>query len=406
MNKSIVAGQKTDNEILLINSENCKDNLRQLKQYTYPKLHTGKDWYVMFMAFDPITRSLKRKRIRINNIGSAKQKREYANDLILRLSDKLRSGWNPFVDEENSKQYALFEVAVDQYITHIVRMCDAGNLRSNTMANYKVFLKLLRNYNDNTTNKITYIYQFNTGFVGDFLDWCFLVKRVAASSRNCYLDQLKSFSGYLIEKQYIKINPCNAIKKLKITEKNRTVIQKKDIMVLKEYLEKNNAHFLLACYLLFYCFIRPKEMTFIKISWIDKEKSILTIYANASKNRKTSTVTIPQVVIDLMIKLDIFRADKDYFLLSDAGLRPGRKQFDRRKFNYLWKKTAKYLKFPETYKFYSLKDTGITEMIKENIDPVTVRDQARHHSIDMTNKYIEASGKEANSVVKNRKGSF
>lgn len=38
----------------------------------------------------------------------------------------------------------------------------------------------------------------------------------------------------------------------------------------------------------------------------------------------------------------------------------------------------KDLDLPSEYKFYSLKDTGITDLIKDRTDLLSIRDQARH----------------------------
>jgi integrase len=47
----------------------------------------------------------------------------------------------------------------------------------------------------------------------------------------------------------------------------------------------------------------------------------------------------------------------------------------------------KPLGLPAKYKFYSLKDTGVTMMLRANTDVLSVRDQARHSSILITDTY-------------------
>lgn len=69
------------------------------------------------------------------------------------------------------------------------------------------------------------------------------------------------------------------------TEKNRTVIPKDVMLEIKEYCEKNNRHFLLACYIEYYCFIRPKEMSYIRIRDISVMHGTIAISAEVSKNR-------------------------------------------------------------------------------------------------------------------------
>ena len=44
------------------------DPLKEIISYSYPKLHTGKEWYIGFNAFDPASGTMKRKKIKINHI--------------------------------------------------------------------------------------------------------------------------------------------------------------------------------------------------------------------------------------------------------------------------------------------------------------------------------------------------
>ena len=50
-------------------------------------------------------------------------------------------------------------------------------------------------------------------------------------------------------------------------------------------------------------------------------------------------------------------------------------------------------------KFYSLKDTGITNMLKSNMDVLSVRDQARHSSISITDMYTPANVNKVNKAI-------
>ena len=41
--------------------------INELRAFTYPLLHTGKEWYVGFNAFDPVQGKMRRKKIKINS---------------------------------------------------------------------------------------------------------------------------------------------------------------------------------------------------------------------------------------------------------------------------------------------------------------------------------------------------
>ena len=70
----------------------------ELQSYTYPKLHTGKSWYIDFLAYDPAEGRLKRKKYTLDNIPTKTQRRVRAAELISSILKLLRTGWSPWVD--------------------------------------------------------------------------------------------------------------------------------------------------------------------------------------------------------------------------------------------------------------------------------------------------------------------
>ena len=77
-------------------------DLQEIISYTSPQLYTGKEWFVGFMAFDPAQGKLHRKKIKLNRIPGITARRRYANDLIIRLNEELKMGWNPWIEAENA----------------------------------------------------------------------------------------------------------------------------------------------------------------------------------------------------------------------------------------------------------------------------------------------------------------
>ena len=54
--------------------------------------------------------------------------------------------------------------------------------------------------------------------------------------------------------------------------KNRDTIAAPDLLRLRDYLEEHNRHYLLATYILYYTFLRPHEMSLLKIGDINVKK--------------------------------------------------------------------------------------------------------------------------------------
>lgn len=383
-------------------------DLEEIISYTPPQLYVGKEWYIGFMAFDPALNGLHRKRIKLNHISGIMARRKYASDLIKRLNEKLQIGWNPWIEAENRNSCVTLKEVSERFRTHAAKMLKDGLYRDCTFTTYMSYLRVVEDWNQNENpNPITYIYQFDKVFCDRFLEDMHVGRDNTATTRDNYLSFLQTFSKWCIQKSYFKTNPTEGISSLGVRSKQklRTVIAEHDMQRLLEYLQENNRHFLLACYILHYCFIRPKELSMLQLNNFSLKRQTVFVPDTVSKNRKDGTITLPSKVIKLMLDLNVFDSPGEYFLFS-VGFMPGAIRRDEKQFRDYWgRNVRKALKFPSKYKFYSLKDTGITNMLRK-YDSLTVRDQARHSSILMTDLYTPHDVQEANDLIKNYEGFF
>lgn len=380
----------------------------EIMSFTYPRLVTGKDWYILFYAFDPARNEMRRKRIKLNHIDKPSERKQYAAGRIKQIFKELDQGWNPWIESQNEKAYHKFYDVCEKYRAYIDKLQSDGILRPDTHRDYTSQLRNIENWNkERKKDSIMYIYQFDKAFISDLLEEMYITRGNSAVTRNNYLTFVRIFCSFLLEKQYLQTNPSEGIaflRKSKI-KKIRTVIEEKDVVRLCNYLEVNNKHFLLASYILHYCFVRPKEMSYIQLKHIDLSKQTLYIPGDISKNGNNGTVTLPTKITHLMLDLEIFNNPSNYYLFGDK-FKPNREHKYSKQFTDYWALTIrKELNFPKEYQFYSLKDTGITEMLR-NYDTLTVRDQARHSSIEMTNKYTPQGMDRANPLIMEHEGKF
>ena len=146
-------------------------------------------------------------------------------------------------------------------------------------------------------------------------------------------------------------------------------------------------------------------MSYLKLSNINIKKGTIFIPGTVSKNKKDAVVTIPDHVMKLMLDLEIFSSPSDSYIFS-YDCRPGTAYRLPKYFCDVWKKVAGALAFPPEWKFYSLKDTGITDQIKSGRDLIEVRDQARHYSLEQTDIYTPMASKEGNQSLRKYEGYF
>lgn len=379
-----------------------------VRQYTPPRLYQGKDWYVGFMAYDPVRGCMRRKRYKLNFIEKVGERRRYADGLIKRLNSKLEQGWNPWVESETGLEYHRIDDVIAHYRRSIEKLWQDDYYREDTYISYSSYIRNFERWYKSLQVPLVYIYQYNSTIVQQFLDHIYIDRDNSPQTRDNYLLFLKTLDTWLVQKKYMKNKPTDGIPtfgRRRNQKKNRTVISDKDMVRLRDYLMGKNRHYLLASYVLFYCFVRPKEMANIKIEHISLKRQTLYIPADSSKNRKDGTVTLPKKVIEMMLELNIFDNPSSYYLFSD-GFMPGSVYRDSKQFRDFWStRVRKDLKFNKEYKFYSLKDTGITSMLKK-YKSITVRDQARHSSVLMTDLYTPHDLQEADELIKNHEADF
>ena len=145
-------------------------------------------------------------------------------------------------------------------------------------------------------------------------------------------------------------------------------------------------------------------MSYIKVGDFNIAKKTLYLHGSIAKNHNDALLTLPDHVIKLMIDLRIFDSPGQYFLFSN-DFRPGKERKSEKTFRDYWSRYIRTsLNLTDRYKFYSLKDTGITNMLRANTDILTVRDQARHSSILITDIYTPKDIQQANQLLLNYKG--
>ncbi len=379
--------------------------MNQIIAWKTPVFHQKSECYVSFQAYDPLSGRLKTKKIMLGHIKGKTNQRKYAEDLIKRLTEQLSSGWNPWIEAVQPLEYALWDDVISKYKDYLVKLCNEHSLREESYVDYSSRVHILEQWKAEKRIPLTYVYQWDRQTITKFLDYVFIERNNTITTRNNYLTWLKSFTSYLVERGYLSSNPTEGLGRIKNRhKKDRDVIPDDVMKQIRAYLYEKNKHYLLACEILHYLFVRPRELSFLKIGDFHLQTQTLTLHGAHTKNGNDATITLPSHVIRLMIDLNVFSYPSHYYLFSDR-FSPGEARKSEKIFRDYWcRNLRKALGFSERYKFYSLKDTGITNMLKANADVLSVRDQARHSSILITDIYTPKDIKEANKYIMNYKG--
>jgi len=379
--------------------------IEQTKGWSVPRVCFGKSNYVSFSAFDPATGRMKRKKIMLDHLGSKAEMRRQGARIVKALTERLMDGWNPWIEAAHPLGYTRIEDVLDKYHDYLMKQLENNDMREQSVTSYLSYLNIYREW---LKGRIVYVYQIDRRSVSAFLDYVYVERNNKLQTRNNYLMWLKVFCRYLTERGYLSADPTAGIKAMeKRGRKDRDVMPEKTLAEIRVWLEAHNRHYLLACYLLHYCFIRPHEMSLLRVRDFSLKGQTVFIHGVNAKNHKDAPVTLPAHVIKLMLDLRVFDSPGGYYLFSTADFRPGREHRSEKAFRDYWCRTLRpALGLPSRYKFYSLKDTGITQMIREGKNILSVRNQARHSSISITNIYTPVDAKEADPDLINYEGVF
>lgn len=370
--------------------------------YSLPKYHTGKNCYVDFVCFDPVEQKMRRKKYFLDRIKGKTARQRYAADLIARLTEQLRNGWNVWCQAETSREMTSLADALALYEVYLGRAEKTGSMKPKTVYGYISYLNIFREWLENLACKVAYCYQLSTPLLSDFLDYVLIDREASARTRNNYRIWLSTLMVWMVEKGYASANHTEKIKVMREDETQREELSATQLKQLKTHLMEEDKHFLLACMWEYYTFIRPKELSFVRLADISIKEQKVFVPASVSKNRKDGMVALNADIIRLMVDLDVFRHPSTHFLFG-VGFKPSAKRADSRIFRDRWVKLRKKLRWKETCQFYSLKNSGIRDLANaEGI--VVARDQARHADITTTNKYLKGKDLTVHEEVKTFKG--
>ena len=153
---------------------------------------------------------------------------------------------------------------------------------------------------------------------------------------------------------------------------------------------------------MYYTAIRPSELVHLRIRDIDVKSQTIYVYGAHSKNRRGEPVILNDRILRLMIELETFSHHGGCFIFG-PGFMPGEQQGYAAMFRNEWFRLRERLGFPKSYQFYSLKDSGLRDLVKAE-GAQAARDQARHRDVSTTNKYLQGRDKVLDEGTKHFEG--
>ena len=351
--------------------------------YKPAELRANKVWYIEYYAKNPLTEKLERFKKRVPSMKSQREREKYAKKMVQAINQKLETGWSPFY-ENPSNQYKSLEDSFSLFLKQLEKEVKDGIKRPDTLRSWKSFFSNISAYIKEKHLDVKFVLNIDFLFVNNFLDYIYYDKRNSPRTYNNYLAYMKGFFEWAKLKGYAKQNPAEGIKSKPKVQKKREPLTAEVKKCIKELRDKD-FHFFTCCMLTYFCLIRRTELTKLKVSDVRLSESRIILDGSITKNRKTDSVTIPDVFLPILAQHLATANNSDYLFGKD--FKPGKVQLNPKKISDTWIKYRKKYKFDSKFQFYSLKDTGIMDLLNSGIPSIKVRDQARHYDIKQTEAY-------------------
>lgn len=361
------------------------------------KTETEKNCYVEYYARNPETGKMQRKRVKFNQFVSGRERDNMIQQYIRNTEAKLLNGWNPFATDGKELKTSVLLKSIQKEFVEYLHVTDK---RPKTIVDYSNRLKHFCDWAQR--RKMKYVGECTPMKVEDYLNHRLIKDKISATSRNNERTFLSAFFTWCVNRFYLLDNPCKDIKQLRREPKRRRIITDEELRRIAAYFLHNDKYMLLAVMFQYYTLVRPNELLHLRIRDINFEEQYLVVPAQYSKNHREQPVSLNDRLIELMIDMGIDKAPSDAWLFG-YGCRPNYVPGNHDLFRYRWKLMRDALGISSDVQFYSLKDTGIVDLI--NAEGVLLaRDQARHSSIAITNLYAQYGGVTAHEQTKHFQG--
>lgn len=347
---------------------------------------SGDNWRIVFYARKPGTNEMQRFRRRVRKIQGQRERMRFAKRICSEINSKLHEGWSPFMEGQSKDEYRMFSDVIAMFLEQCERKVIDGNLRPDSLRAYNSYAKNILSYLKKRGRSEMFAVEFTKKFVIDFTDHIYFEKKRTARTSNNYLSFCSILSRFMRDRDFIPGDPTSGIRKRKNSKKKREVIPAQIRKEIFQYQSLHNKNYLSLCLTVYFCFIRRTEISKLLVEHVDLINDTIFIPGEISKNSKDGVVTIPKKLKELLLFHLEGATDQDY-LFSGKEFKPGPIKLEPKKISDTWAQMRTELKFKQEYQFYSLKDTGITELFKLNVPTIKIRDQARHHDIKITEAY-------------------
>ena len=227
------------------------------------------------------------------------------------------------------------------------------------------------------------------------LHLCQKTPRLSNKTINAYCGYVTSLVGAMVELTLLETNPflgMRSLKELK-TKRNRG-LNEEEAVELKIALMQHRYSLWLYVQFVFYCWLRPREISLLRCNNFDMKKGVIYVRANDTKGKKDDIIHIPSKFLEVLKPLKIDKRDPNLFIFSKSNKEDmfGEEGFDETRFTKMHKGICRKLGFDEDITLYSWKREGVKAAFESGANLNDIREHGRWTSFKELLTYLRNSG--------------
>ena len=358
-------------------------------------------WHVEYYVLDPVTGEMVRCRVRVQRLTKRcrndRERRHVAQSVADEINAKLRGGWSPLHETDDSRLYTPLRVFRERFLS----AKEAEGCRDTTVVQYASVTSLwLRWCEDNgfaRKTSGTYLRHDAVQYMDEVL-----AQQHRHRSYNNTLKVLKALFAWGIEHCYCRENPFIGFKTLKKEQKIRILVPPEARQKVHDYYARVRPAMNIVCQLVYSSAIRPAEILKIQLKHIDIERHCIVIPGENAKNHKTRYATLTPELVAMLREVLSKNYNRDFYLFGfNEELSPDVRAVNKSYFQKSWERMRNATGLPKEMQLYSLRDTGITDLLHAGIDPLTVRHHVDHSSQAIQDIYTDHFDEGVNDRIYN-----
>lgn len=346
---------------------------------------------------NPITNQLVRKRNYVNRVVFSYTRKSdgirHAQRIVMELNQKLRDGWLPIFNTDDQRLYTPILKMRELYLKDKEK-----ELRHATYIAYSSLTKKLNEWLMLSKNDKLVTGNFKKSHAIRYMDYI-MDSDVSNRYYNNILKAMRAYFAWAVEHCYIIENPFSTIKSKVNSPKKRILIDAKSRKKIAGYLQEKNPQFLLVCKLVYNSAMRPKEIANVRIGDINIEKRHIVVHEDNAKNGKARCATITAEVIEYLDRFMNLPGNYYLFGMNDQFMMPNKKRCALSKFRKLWDDMRKALKLPQEMQLYSLRDTGMVDLLHAGVDELSVQHHFDHSDLTIQARYTNHYDPNLNETI-------